>query len=108
MIRVETNGVELACEAFGVPFGQAILLDALSIDRAHVVGRSMGGMIAQIMACEHPDRVASLTSIMSSTGNPSLPPPTPDAMATPTIRCGGSEPTASSSGAASGSSSAKP
>ncbi len=159
MNRVETNGVELACEAFGVPSNQAILLvaglgtqmirwtvpfclalaargyhvirfdnrdagcsthithraapdfveleaalmagqapdvpytlhdmaadtvgllDAFSIDRAHVVGRSMGGMIAQVMACEHPKRVASLTSIMSSTGNPSLPPPTPDAMA---------------------------
>ena len=159
MKRVETNGVELACEAFGAPSDQAILLvaglgtqmirwtapfclalaargyhvirfdnrdaggsthithraapdfgalaaalmagrapdvpytlhdmaadavgllDAFSIDRAHVVGRSMGGMIAQVMACEHPDRVASLTSIMSSTGNPSLPPPTPDAMA---------------------------
>jgi pimeloyl-ACP methyl ester carboxylesterase len=57
------------------------LLDALSIDRAHVVGRSMGGMIAQVMACEHSERVASLTSIMSSTGNPALPPPAPDAMA---------------------------
>ena len=159
MNRVETNGVELACEAFGAPSDQAILLvaglgtqmirwtvpfclalaargyhvirfdnrdaglsthithraapdfgelaaalmagrapdvpytlhdmaadtvgllDAFSIDRAHVVGRSMGGMIAQVMAYEHPERVASLTSIMSSTGNPSLPPPTPDAMA---------------------------
>lgn len=57
------------------------LLDALSIDRAHVVGRSMGGMIAQVMASEHSPRVASLTSIMSSTGNPALPPPAPDVMA---------------------------
>ena len=57
------------------------LLDALSIERAHVVGRSMGGMISQIMASEHPSRVASLTSIMSSTGNPSLPGAAPDAMA---------------------------
>ncbi|MGO4337355.1 alpha/beta fold hydrolase [Labrys sp. KB_33_2] len=57
------------------------LLDALSIDRAHVVGRSMGGMIAQIMASEHPERVLSLTSIMSSTGNPSLPQAAPDVMA---------------------------
>lgn len=65
---------DMAADAVG-------LLDALSIDRAHVVGRSMGGMIAQIMACEHPERVASLTSIMSSTGNPALPPPAPDAMA---------------------------
>ena len=57
------------------------LLDALSIRQAHVVGRSMGGMIAQILASEHPSRVLSLTSIMSSTGNPSLPSAAPDAMA---------------------------
>jgi pimeloyl-ACP methyl ester carboxylesterase len=57
------------------------LLDALAIDRAHVVGRSMGGMIAQIMASEHSGRVLSLTSIMSSTGNPALPQAAPDVMA---------------------------
>ncbi|MGA1076538.1 MAG: alpha/beta fold hydrolase [Ilumatobacteraceae bacterium] len=45
------------------------LLDALDIDRAHVVGMSMGGMIAQTMAIEHPGRVRSLTSIMSTTGS---------------------------------------
>jgi pimeloyl-ACP methyl ester carboxylesterase len=56
------------------------LLDALGIERAHVVGRSMGGMIAQSMAAEHPQRVLSMTSIMSSTGNPELPPPSPEAM----------------------------
>ncbi|CAM2155642.1 Alpha/beta hydrolase [Pararobbsia alpina] len=57
------------------------LLDALSIQRAHMVGRSMGGMIAQVLASEHADRVASLTSIMSGTGNPSLPGAAPDVMA---------------------------
>jgi len=46
------------------------LLDVLGIDRAHVVGASMGGMIAQTMAIEHPDRVLTLTSIMSTTGEP--------------------------------------
>ncbi len=51
------------------------LLDALRIGRAHIVGASMGGMIAQIMAIEHPDRVKSLTSIMSTTGNRKLPRP---------------------------------
>ena len=65
---------DMASDAIG-------LLDALAIDRAHVVGRSMGGMIAQILASEHPDRVLSLTSIMSSTGNPALPQATPDVMA---------------------------
>ncbi|EJL33295.1 putative hydrolase or acyltransferase of alpha/beta superfamily [Caulobacter sp. AP07] len=56
------------------------LLDALGIERAHVVGRSMGGMIAQLMAAEHPQCTLSLASIMSSTGNPKLPPPSPEAM----------------------------
>jgi pimeloyl-ACP methyl ester carboxylesterase len=45
------------------------LLDALGIDRAHVVGASMGGMIAQALAIRHPQRVASLTSIMSNPGD---------------------------------------
>jgi pimeloyl-ACP methyl ester carboxylesterase len=62
--------------------GDAIgLLDALSVPQAHVVGRSLGGMIAQMMASEHPSRVLSLTSIMSATGNPGMPSPEPDAMA---------------------------
>jgi pimeloyl-ACP methyl ester carboxylesterase len=57
------------------------VLDAAGIDKAHIVGASMGGMIAQLVAVEHPERVLSLTSIMSSTGNPSLPPAKPEAMA---------------------------
>ena len=57
------------------------LLDALSIARAHLVGRSMGGMIAQLVAAGHAPRVISLTAIMSSTGNPALPSADPEIMA---------------------------
>jgi pimeloyl-ACP methyl ester carboxylesterase len=46
------------------------LMDALKIERAHIVGASMGGMIAQILAARHPNRVSSLTIIMSSAGAP--------------------------------------
>lgn len=49
------------------------LLDFLEIDAAHWVGASMGGMIAQILAADYPQRSLSLTSIMSSSGNPDLP-----------------------------------
>ncbi|MBQ1542702.1 MAG: alpha/beta hydrolase [Caulobacteraceae bacterium] len=65
---------DMAADAVG-------LLDALSIDRAHLVGRSMGGMIAQVVASARPERTLSLTSIMSSTGDPALPPAAPEVMA---------------------------
>ena len=55
------------------------LLDHLGIDRAHIVGNSMGGMIVQTMAIEHPDRIASVTSVMSSNGDPRVGRPTPEA-----------------------------
>jgi pimeloyl-ACP methyl ester carboxylesterase len=57
------------------------LLDHLELASAHVVGASLGGMVAQTLALAHPRRVRSLTSIMSSTGNPALPPAKPEAMA---------------------------
>lgn len=49
------------------------LLDAVAVDRAHIVGASMGGMIAQLVAADHPRRTLSLTSIMSGANNPALP-----------------------------------
>ncbi len=57
------------------------LMGALGIARAHLVGVSMGGMIAQLVAAMAPEKVASLTSIMSTTGNPAVPPPAPEAVA---------------------------
>jgi pimeloyl-ACP methyl ester carboxylesterase len=56
------------------------LMDRLEIDKAHVVGASMGGMIAQIVAAKYPNRVRSLVSIMSSSGDPGLPQAKPEAM----------------------------
>jgi proline iminopeptidase len=55
------------------------LLDALDIPRAHVVGLSMGGMIAQIVAATYPERALTLTSIMSSSGSRKVTQPRPDA-----------------------------
>jgi len=57
------------------------LMDVLGIKSAHLVGASMGGMIAQEIAISFPQRVRSLTSIMSTTGNPRLPQPTREATA---------------------------
>lgn len=70
---VPYNLSNMAADAVG-------LLDALGIERAHVIGGSMGGMIVQIIAIEHPNRVASLTSIMSNSGEPEYGQPTPEAM----------------------------
>ena len=57
------------------------LMNVLGINSAHLVGASMGGMIAQEIAISFPERVRSLTSIMSTTGNPKVPPPTREATA---------------------------
>ncbi|NHZ35897.1 alpha/beta fold hydrolase [Massilia rubra] len=65
---------DMAADALGV-------LNALGIARAHVVGASMGGMIAQILAARHPERVISLTSIMSDSGRRGLPGPRKEARA---------------------------
>jgi pimeloyl-ACP methyl ester carboxylesterase len=57
------------------------LFDALGFERAHVVGASMGGMIVQQLAIDRPDRLLSLTSIMSTTGDPAVGQPEPEALA---------------------------
>ena len=56
------------------------LLDTLGIEKAHIVGASMGGMIAQHFVSRHADKCLSLTTIFSTTGNPKLPPANPEAM----------------------------
>lgn len=56
------------------------LIDSLGIEKAHLCGMSMGGMIAQAVAIRYPRRVLSLISIYSTTGNPELPPPRPETM----------------------------
>jgi len=64
---------DMAADAVG-------LLDALGIGRAHVIGASMGGAIGQTMAIEHDERVRSLTSMMSTTGNLSVGQPSPEVL----------------------------
>ena len=65
---------DMAADAIG-------LLDHLGVDRAHIVGASMGGMIVQTMAIEHPERIASMVSVMSMPGDTSVGQPAPEAMA---------------------------
>jgi pimeloyl-ACP methyl ester carboxylesterase len=104
MPNVRANGITIEYEEFGgkdsIPMlliqGKSVtapyalndmahdaagLLQALGIPSAHVVGASMGGMIAQLLAIHHPQHVLTLTSIMSTTGNPNLPQAKPDVLA---------------------------
>lgn len=70
-VRVPYTLGDMAADGIG-------LLDALGIDKAHVVGASMGGMIVQLMAAHYPERTLSMTSIMSSSGKAGLPGARPD------------------------------
>lgn len=57
-----------------------VLMDGLNIVKAHLVGVSMGGMIAQVFAIEHPNRILSLTCVMTTTGDTGLPPAKPEVL----------------------------
>jgi len=65
---------EMAADGIG-------LLDHLGVSQAHVMGASMGGMIVQVMAIEHPERLLSMTSVMSMPGDPEYGKASPEAMA---------------------------
>lgn len=77
LLRLAFGRVRRAPYDLGDMAGDLIgLLDHLRIDRAHLVGMSMGGMIAQLVAARHPERVLSLTSLCSTTGHRAVGQPT--------------------------------
>lgn len=78
---MEGNPVESAYSLDDMADDAVGLLNALGIEKAHICGASMGGMIAQVIAYRHPKHVLSLTSIMSTTGNPDLPQAKPETIA---------------------------
>jgi pimeloyl-ACP methyl ester carboxylesterase len=78
---MEGKAVESAYSLDDMADDSVGLLDALGIEKAHICGISMGGMIAQVISYRHPKHVLSLISIMSTTGNPDLPRGRPDAIA---------------------------
>ncbi len=79
VIRFDNRDVGLSSKFDDIPYtledmadDTVGLLDALGIEKAHIVGRSLGGMIAQTIAIRHPSRVWSLVSVVSTTGDPAL------------------------------------
>ena len=81
MAAAEGRDLELPYTLDDMAADAAGLLDALSIERAHVVGASMGGMVAQLIAIQHGQRVKSLVSVMSTMGGPDAPQAKPEVMA---------------------------
>lgn len=95
VIRYDNRDVGLSSDFADAPVGEhgnaytisdmaadgMAVLDELGIAAAHVMGLSMGGMIVQTMAIEHPDRLLSVTSVMSRTGEPGYGDSTPEAFA---------------------------
>ena len=88
VIRFDNRDVGLSSKLEGVDYSPAemaddvvAILDAEGIDRAHVMGLSMGGMIVQRLAIDHPDRLLTMTSVMSRTGEPGFGDSAPEALA---------------------------
>ena len=95
VIRFDNRDVGLSTSFEGAPTGPEgeaytvsdmaadalAVLDAEGIDRAHVLGVSMGGMIVQMLAIEHPERLLTVTSVMSTTGEPDVGQAAPEAFA---------------------------
>jgi pimeloyl-ACP methyl ester carboxylesterase len=88
VIRFDNRDVGLSSKLDGVDYTVSdmardvlAVLDAEGIDRAHVMGLSMGGMIVQRLAIDHPDRLLTMTSVMSRTGEPGYGDSAPDALA---------------------------
>ena len=97
VIRFDNRDVGLSSKLDGVDYTVSemaddvlAILDAEGIDRAHVMGLSMGGMIVQRLAIDHPDRLLTMTSVMSRTGEPGFGDSTPEALAVLTAPPAGS------------------
>ena len=88
VIRLDNRDVGLSSKLEGVPYTPSdmandvvAVLDAESVGRAHVMGLSMGGMIVQQLAIDHADRLLTMTSVMSRTGEPGFGDSTAEAVA---------------------------
>jgi pimeloyl-ACP methyl ester carboxylesterase len=88
VVRFDNRDVGLSSKLDGVDYGLAdmaddvvAVLDAEGIERAHVLGMSMGGMVVQRLAIDHPDRLLTMTSVMSRTGEPGFGESSPEALA---------------------------
>jgi pimeloyl-ACP methyl ester carboxylesterase len=88
VVRFDNRDVGLSSKLDGVQYGQTdmaldalAVLDAVGVERAHVMGLSMGGMIVQRLAIDHPGRLLSMTSVMSRTGEPEYGQSSPEALA---------------------------
>jgi pimeloyl-ACP methyl ester carboxylesterase len=87
VLRFDNRDVGLSTKLGGVGYGLVdmaadalAVLDAAGVDRAHVMGFSMGGMIVQRLAIDHPERLLSMTSVMSRTGEPEYGQSSPEAL----------------------------